>query len=92
MAARTYRLILDGELSDRMGLALPGMTITRGAGTTTLVGLVRDQAEFQGLLQRICGLGVTLLEAKAIDDPPAAPAPRDTGQRRYGTGHPEASS
>jgi hypothetical protein len=45
------------------------MTLTRSGGNTALTGDVRDQAEFQGLLQRVSGLGLTLLEAKAIDDP-----------------------
>jgi hypothetical protein len=33
-----------------------------------LVGLVRDQAELQGLLQRVADLGLTLLSATAIDE------------------------
>ena len=51
-----------------MGLAFEGMILTRSGGTTTLTGHVRDQAELQGLLQRISGLGLTLLEATALDD------------------------
>ena len=70
MADRTYRLIVEGELSDELALAFPGMTLTRAAGNTALTGTVRDQAELQGLLRRASDLGLTLLEARAIDDGP----------------------
>ena len=33
-----------------------------------LVGRVRDQAELQGLLQRVTDLGLTLISATVIDD------------------------
>jgi hypothetical protein len=62
---RTYQLIVAGELSDQLGSAFDGMTLMRTGGTTTLSGHVRDQAELQGLLQRVSDLGLTLLEVKA---------------------------
>jgi hypothetical protein len=79
MATRSYRLIVQGELSDTLQPAFPGMTLTRSAGNTALTADIRDQAELQGLLQRVCGLGLTLLEARALDDlsgrrPKAGPA------------------
>ena len=64
-----YRLTVDGELSDRVGAAFEGMTLTRTAGKTVLEGPVRDQAELQGILQRVSALGLTLLSAAAIDEP-----------------------
>jgi hypothetical protein len=70
VADRTYRLIVEGELSDDLALAFPGMALTRADGSTALTGTVRDQAELQGLLQRTSDFGLTLLEAKAIDDRP----------------------
>ena len=70
MPKRSYRLTVQGELSDNLKPAFPGMTLTRSNGNTTLTGDVRDQAELQGLLQRVSGLGLTLLEAKAVDDLP----------------------
>jgi hypothetical protein len=71
---RTYRLIVEGELSERLTIALQGMTITRADGTTTLTGHIRDQPELQGLLQRVSDLGLTLLEVTAIDDVRRQPA------------------
>jgi hypothetical protein len=38
-------------------------------GTTVLTGPVRDQAELQGILQRVSDLGLTLLSATAISGP-----------------------
>jgi hypothetical protein len=68
VANRNYRLTVEGELSDNLALAFNGMTLTRSEGNTSLTGRVRDQAELHGLLQRVSNLGLTLLEATAIDD------------------------
>ena len=68
MTDRMYRLTVEGELSDRAGHAFEGMTLTREEGKTMLVGRVRDQAELQGLLQRVSDLGLTLLGATAIGE------------------------
>ncbi len=65
MGGRTYQLIVAGELSDQLVPVFAGMTLTRAEGTTTLSGHIRDQAELQGLLQRVSDLGLTLLEVKA---------------------------
>jgi hypothetical protein len=71
MSTRSYRLTVQGELSDNLKPAFPGMTLIRSEGNTALTGDIRDQSELQGLLQRVCGLGLTLLEAKAVDDLPS---------------------
>jgi hypothetical protein len=63
MPVREYSLVVEGELSDELGGAFAGMTLTRKEGQTLLVGQVRDQAELQGLLQRVSDLGLTLLSA-----------------------------
>jgi hypothetical protein len=68
MRSRAYRLIVEGELSSSAGRGFEGMTLTHDHGNTVLVGLVRDQAELQGLLQRVSDLGLTLLGVTAIDD------------------------
>jgi hypothetical protein len=74
MAARMYWLTVDGELGDPVALAFPGMTLIHGDGTTTLAGEMRDQAELQGVFQRISDLGLTLLET---DSAKAGSARRD---------------
>lgn len=68
--SRTYRLTVEGELSDRMQSSFAGMTLERVAGNTTLTGRVRDQAELQGILQRLADLGLTLLEATSVQQGP----------------------
>jgi hypothetical protein len=73
MAERSYRLTVEGELSDIVGITFHGMTfhgmtLTRAGGNTSLTGKVRDQSELQGLLQRVSDLGLVLLEVRTIDD------------------------
>jgi len=68
MAAREYRFVVEGEIGDDLGKTFPGMTLTRKEGQTLLVGQVRDQAELQGLLQRLSSLGLTLLSASTTDE------------------------
>jgi hypothetical protein len=68
MTDRKYRLVVEGELSDNLGHAFEGMTLMRQGGNTMLTGRVRDQAELQGILQRVSDLGLTLLGATAIDE------------------------
>jgi hypothetical protein len=68
VADRTYRVIVEGELSDDLAFAFPEVALTRADGCTALTGTVRDQAELLGLLRRTSDLGLTLLEARAIDD------------------------
>ncbi|HEY2631788.1 MAG TPA: hypothetical protein VGI26_05360 [Solirubrobacteraceae bacterium] len=67
MKHREYRLVVEGELSDDVEKAFDGMTLTREQGKTMLVGPVVDQAELQGLLQRVADLGLSLISATAID-------------------------
>ena len=44
------------------------MSLCRDDGTTTLVGVVRDQAELHGLLRRCLDLDLTLLSVTATGD------------------------
>jgi hypothetical protein len=64
MGSCRYRLIVEGELSDR--IAFEHMTLTHEDGNTVLTGPVRDQSELQGLLQRVSALGLTLLGVTAL--------------------------
>jgi hypothetical protein len=68
MEQRSYRIVIEGELDDRFAGAFDGMRLEREAGTTILSG-GRDEAELQGLLQRVAGLGLTLISANAVGDP-----------------------
>ena len=67
MPSRDYRLVVQGELSDCMGAFFEGMTLTCEEGNTVVAGPVRDPTELQGLLQHVSALGLTLLEARAVE-------------------------
>ena len=68
MQTYEYRVLVDGELGDDIGRAFDGMSLIREEGKTVLVGTMRDQAQLQGVLQRISDLGLTLLGVSAFDD------------------------
>jgi hypothetical protein len=70
MSVCDYRVVVDGELSDDVGRGLEGMSLSREDGRTVLVGTMRDQAQLQGVLQRISDLGLTLLSISALDNEP----------------------
>ena len=72
MPQSVYRVVVDGELSDEMRLAFGGMSLSRESGRTVLVGAIRDQAELQGVLQRISDIGLTLLSVNALGDNPSS--------------------
>jgi hypothetical protein len=44
------------------------MELTNEGGNAVLTGRVRDQAELQGLLQRISDLGLNLINANSFDE------------------------
>jgi hypothetical protein len=62
-----YLVVVDGELGDDIGRVFEGMSVSRASGRTVLVGTMRDQAELQGVIQRISDLGLTLLSVSALD-------------------------
>jgi hypothetical protein len=65
---RTYRLTVQGELGEHLGPAFARMALTNEGGNAVLTGRVRDQAELQGLLQRISDLGLNLINANSFDE------------------------
>ena len=67
MPTREYRVVVAGELSGGMGVVFEGMTLTHEEGNTVLYGPVADQTELLGLLQHVSALGLTLLEATAVE-------------------------
>jgi hypothetical protein len=65
MQGETYRLEVKGELSRTGGVTFHGMSISHYGGNTVLEGIIRDQAELHGLLQRVSDLGLTLVSVRA---------------------------
>ena len=65
-----YKLWVDGHLDDHWSAWFGGLTLTHESdGTTSLSGLVSDQAELHGLLRKVRDLGVTLISVAVIDPP-----------------------
>jgi hypothetical protein len=60
--ARYYRIRVEGHLETRWAAWFEGMSLSHAAdGTTTLSGVVADQAALHGLLQRLRDLGLPLI-------------------------------
>jgi hypothetical protein len=70
MADRNYCPIVEVERNDACPHAIPALTLPGIGGNAALAGGVRDQAEQHTLFRCGSGLGLTLLEATAIEDRP----------------------
>jgi hypothetical protein len=67
-APACYRFGIAGHLDDHWSAWFGDLTLTHESdGTTSLSGLVADQAELHGLLTRIRDLGVTLISVAVVD-------------------------
>ena len=63
-----YQLRVNGHLGDHWSPWFDQLTVTRDSdGTTSLSGLICDQAQLHGLLTRIRDLGLTLISLRVID-------------------------
>ena len=71
MDGERYRVVVEGELGPRYAAVFDGMQFECAEGRTAIVGPLTDQAHLQGLLQRIAGLGLTLVSV-APDEGPLA--------------------
>ena len=67
-----YVVRIAGHLDAHWSAWLSDFTLTREPdGTTSLRGVVADQAELHGLLGKVRDLGVTLLSVEIIEAPDA---------------------
>lgn len=63
-----YRIVVDGHLEDHWSAWFGDLAVTRHRdGTTSLSGLVPDQAALHGLLGKVRDLGLTLISVEAMD-------------------------
>lgn len=66
-----YQIRVQGHLDSAWSAWFDGLTITHEAGGDTLLdGELADQAALHGLLQRLGGLGLPLLEVRRLDRAP----------------------
>ncbi len=69
----TYRIVVQGSLSDHWRERLGGLAVatTRGPGEaprTTLFGRFQDQAELNGVLDTLYGLHLPLLRVETVNE------------------------
>jgi hypothetical protein len=65
-----YELRLEGHLDEHWSTWFDGMCLLReDDGTTTLRGVVADQAALHGHLAKVRDLGTTLISVEVIDAP-----------------------
>jgi hypothetical protein len=78
MTGLPCRIILKGEVSDRLEPAFHGLSLQHRAGYTQLHGTLADQSQLQGLLNRLFDLGIQLVSVSTTrcvpPDRPATPA------------------
>jgi len=68
--ANHYELRVEGHLDEHWSAWFGGLTVSHEEdGTTTLRGVVADQAELHGLLAKVRDLGTTLISVKTTDVP-----------------------
>jgi hypothetical protein len=83
MAELIYELTFKGAASDTLAAAFEDCDVTTGQGVTIVRSTLPDQAALQGLISRITGLGLELLEVHPATDAggagtrPSGPEQRD---------------
>jgi hypothetical protein len=67
-AAASYELRVGGHLDAHWSTWFDGFTLTHeDDGTSTLRGVVRDQSQLHGLLNRVRDLGTTLISVTHLE-------------------------
>ena len=65
-----YVFRIEGHLDGHWSAWFDDLEVEHQAdGTTTLVGVVQDQAQLHGLLAKVRDLGVTLLQLDVVEEP-----------------------
>jgi hypothetical protein len=66
----TYHLRVEGHLDQYWAPWFGDLTLTQESdGTTSLNGVISDQAELHGMLIKIRDLGVTLISVALVEPP-----------------------
>lgn len=72
MQSRTFEITFVGQAGRVVRAEFDDCAISVGPGTTTLRAEQLDQGALQELVQRVTGLGLELIEVRAVP-PPSAP-------------------
>jgi hypothetical protein len=78
LRSRTYEITFIGRAGDTLCTAFDDCTVIDGQGTTTLRAQLPDQAALWGLVQRIIGLGLDVVELRLVIPPGAGTHPGGT--------------
>jgi hypothetical protein len=68
MDPRRYQIVVVGELSRRFAAAFDGMTMCCAGDRTAITGMVVDQSQLHGLLDRVGELGLELVSVNAVGE------------------------
>jgi hypothetical protein len=72
--SRRYVITLRGRLSERFAASFEGLTLEAGDGVTTLSGVLHDQAQLYGVLERVADCGLELAGVQEQDADESQPA------------------
>jgi len=64
---RTYEITFIGRAGNTLRAAFEDCLVTVGPGTTTLLAKLPDQAALWGLVQRIIGLGLEVVDLHLVE-------------------------
>jgi hypothetical protein len=77
---RIYEITFSGQAGTVLCAEFDDCEVRVGAGTTTLRAELPDQAAFLGLVYRITGLGLDVVQVRLVEQvPPAAGRVRPLG-------------
>ena len=71
MQSRTYEITFVGQAGTALRAEFDDCEVSLGPGTTTLRAEIPDQSALQGIMQRIAGLGLELVDLRVVAPPPA---------------------
>ena len=69
MQSKTYEITFIGQAGSALRAEFDDCEVSVGPGTTTLRAELPDQSALQGLLQRISGLGLELVDMRVVAPP-----------------------
>ena len=71
MRLQTYEITFTGQAGSTLRAEFDDCEVTVGAGITTLRAELPDQAALSGLVLRITGLGLEVIDMHLVAPPPA---------------------
>jgi hypothetical protein len=70
MRSNTYEITFLGRAGDALRAEFDECDVIIGRGTTTLRADLPDQAALSGLMERITGLGLEVIDVSVVAPPP----------------------